>query len=199
MIYAARIILAHGETCSTGGMKPYPWISSRFPLSAGEYDYWTALLHEFGHALGFVDDNSIPSVMNTPLPSYPTLRRHLFREDIARLRATYGPIRSRPLHTSTTGPDVFGRPNYQPEPLTVFSVGQSACFNRTPHLLGKIISSPLPKSIRELQVLYRHTSPIVRQLLTTPIYTTKRQTCPRLSLVVTMVHTCWHLLIRMDS
>lgn len=138
MIYAARIILASGESCSQRNWNAYPWPSGPYDdLIVGEYDYWTALLHEFGHALGLPDDNLVPSVMNSPLPIYPTRIRHLFRKDITLLRQTYGPIRSLPRHTSSTGSNVFLPPLYQSEPLNVFTMGQSACFQPSPPFIGK--------------------------------------------------------------
>lgn len=126
-IRAARIVIAR-EDCTSGAPVQYPWEGAP-GATYPRLDPTTAFVHELGHALGFVDDDSVPSVMNTARPYVSTPRRHLFREDVAGLRWQYGPLQSLPRHTSAAlGSQVFVPPYGQPEPLTAPSLGQAACY-----------------------------------------------------------------------
>jgi hypothetical protein len=135
-IYAARVVLARGDGCMGPSATLYPWTTSPAAVYPA-YDLGTTFVHEFGHALGFVDDDTVPSVMTSAPPVWTALRRHLFRDDVAGLRGTYGPLRSRPEHTTAAlGSPVFLPPLYQTEPLTVASLGQAACAHRFSFLPG---------------------------------------------------------------
>jgi hypothetical protein len=70
-----------------------------------DFDTFTVLLHELGHALGLGHSDVPGSVMN---PAYTGARRSLHEDDIARIQALYGPPT-----------DVSGAPVPTPEPVSL--------------------------------------------------------------------------------
>src|SRR5262245_58130824 len=84
-----------GNSCvSTGPTAVYQdwnWAPTGGYPGSGQYDFWTVLLHELGHAIGFHHDCNPPtSIMCPGAPPGLSQKRHLVTAEIASLKFTQG-------------------------------------------------------------------------------------------------------------
>lgn len=123
-----KVILHRG--CTPAPNQPvqqYNWAPNAGFPAATQIDFLEVILHEFGHALGFLDNAATPNtaVMFPSVTASNTPRRNLSRDDLVGMRDVrnpYPPIETTSLHrwrsASSTGPW-----SVEPEPTTAFLFG----------------------------------------------------------------------------
>lgn len=134
-IVGAKVIMHSGTVCS-GTYTAHPWAATADYPGSGEYDFRSAFMHEFGHAIGFGHSTVSGSVMTTPAPKGDAQLRFLANDDREGLRAApqaYDPAELRLKHLRSTDDGATWSSEGEPPMSALPAIGGPAvCYRNSP-------------------------------------------------------------------